>query len=544
MLCACSGSDAAGDDPPANVTVAGRITFDRIPFKSSGAGLDPTAPIVSPAREVTVEAIDAGSSSILASTSTDADGAYSLSVPAERRIIVRAKAEMLRTGAAPTWSFSVRDNTSADALYALVGSAFDTGTDDITRNLHAPSGWEVTGYMGERAAAPFAILDTVYEAKELVRSAAGSTSFPPLNLYWSADNRNVANEFCPREGAIATSFYIGLDAPDLCTPAGVVKPGIYILGAFDGPGGGDTDEFDAHVLAHEFGHYIEDQLSRSDSLGGEHQSGDRLDMRLAFSEGWGNAYSAMSLGDPIYRDSLQGVSNEFGFDLETAVPDAAGWYSEFSVGEFLWDVFDGGAQDDDPVTLGFGPIFEVMTGAQRTTDALTSIFSFASALRTNNPAVATALRDLLAQNSVNGTDAYGTGESHDGGSQTALPIYTPIELNRQSDVLCTSARYGDQVKLGYRRFLRLTLGADATVAIQVNGAPDPLDPTSAGAIDPDVYVHRRGVIVARGESPVESSELIDQLALEAGTYIIEVLDFALPSGETTRHCMTVSVTGM
>jgi len=65
----------------------------------------------------------------------------------------------------------------------------------------------------------------------------------------------------------------------------------------------DTDEYDAHVVVHEFGHYFENSLSRADSIGGPHTQSDRLDARIAFGEGWGNALSGMILDDPVYRDS-------------------------------------------------------------------------------------------------------------------------------------------------------------------------------------------------------------------------------------------------
>src|SRR5690606_27959984 len=73
---------AAAPDGP-TVTVRGTITFDRIPFgATAGDGLDPDNPVVSPAREVVVEAIDANNrSTVLASTVTDASGAYALVVP-------------------------------------------------------------------------------------------------------------------------------------------------------------------------------------------------------------------------------------------------------------------------------------------------------------------------------------------------------------------------------------------------------------------------------------------------------------------------------
>src|SRR5690606_24529964 len=128
------------------------------------------------------------------------------------------------------------------------------------------------------AAAPFAILDTVYRTKELIRTAAPTAQFPELNLYWSRINRSEVDEngvavLCPDDGAIVSSLYLSGQGVDDCNQT--LPEGIYVLGDY-GNGGGDTDEFDAHVIAHEFGHYFEDRFSRSDSLGGSHFRGDRL----------------------------------------------------------------------------------------------------------------------------------------------------------------------------------------------------------------------------------------------------------------------------
>ena len=88
--------------------------------------------------------------------------------------------------------------------------------------------------------------------------------------------------------------------------------------------------FDQHVVVHEFGHYFENQLARSDSIGGAHSEGDFLDPTVAFSEGWGNAFSAIVLGDTVYRDSggpSQGSG--FSFDVEDNNTLNGGWFSEF-----------------------------------------------------------------------------------------------------------------------------------------------------------------------------------------------------------------------
>ncbi len=299
-LSACGGGGGGGGNqpPPANVTITGRITFERIPFDALGNGLDPAAIVEAPARQVRVQAIDAAGSAVLAEATTDTNGDYSVTVPSNRNLFIRARAEMIKTGTAPTWDFRIANNTNADAIYALDGNAASSGTANSTRNLRAPTGFGANTYTGERAAAPFAILDSVFRAKELVSSATPSTAFPELRLFWSEDNRPNAGPFCPDNGDINTSSYIVFSSNDLdqCNQPGAT--GIYILGDF---GIGDTDEFDPHVIAHEFGHYIEDRFGRSDSIGGDHGgSMTLLDLRVAFGEGWGNAFS----GDVARRSAL------------------------------------------------------------------------------------------------------------------------------------------------------------------------------------------------------------------------------------------------
>lgn len=545
-LSACGGGgDGGGNPSPASVTVSGRITFERIPFKSNGLGLNPAAPIESPARLVTVEALDAASSSstILASTATDANGDYSLQVPPNRSVKIRAKAQMTKSGAVPTWNFRVLNNTNGNALYALDGSAFDSGTTNSTRNLRALSGWGTTSYTGTRAAAPFAILDTVYSARSLILSAAAATVFPALDLFWSPSNRPTAGQFCTSSGDIGTTFFSagGADA-DNCTTGGALTAGIYILGDFAG-GSGDTDEFDQHVIAHEFGHYVENSFSRSDSIGSDHGGLDRLDLRLAFSEGWGNAYSGMVLNDPLYRDSDRGVDTEGRFNLETDNTAMQGWFSEFSVHEILWDLFDSVADAGDQVALGFGPIYSVLTGGQRTTDALTSIFSFADVLRSANPAQAAGIDALLSGESIAIANAFGDGEGNSGGSATALPIYQDVSPNQPPLLVCGSGADASRNKLGYRRFLRLNLSAAATLAITVTGAVDSGNPGSVAATDPDVFVYRRGALVQLGQGTGQT-ETIPQTAFGAGLHIVEVFDYDFTAANANvPHCMTVAISG-
>jgi hypothetical protein len=561
FLSACGGGGGGGGStpppvpPPANVTISGRITFDRIAFDTTlGNGLNPTPPVESPARQVTVQAIDASSNAVLATTATDTNGDYSVNVPSNRSLFIRARAEMIKTGTAPTWNFSIHNNTSpgiTDALYALDGSATSSGVANSTRNLRAPTGFGANSYTGERAAAPFAILDTVFRAKELVLTAVPATAFPELRLFWSGENKPTTTPtdmFCADDGDIETSAYRVFGANDVDDCGDAVATGIYLLGDF---GVGDTDEFDQSVIAHEFGHYVEDRFGRSDSVGGQHGNDVPLDLRVAFGEGWGNAFSGMALGGPIYRDSFGGMQSDFNIDMEADGTVNEGWFSETSVWEILWDLFDSTNEAGDTVALGFAPLYAVITGAQVTTDAVTSIFSFTTGLRAGNAGSVAAIDDLLDRESIFGTDDFGAGESNDGGDPEILPIYKTISLNQQISV-CSRSPFGDDNanKLGNRVFVRFDNTTARPVAIQVNGAANGAGTTFA--TDPDVFVLQRGELVQFGASappgaPPHSTpgqEAIAQFQLPAGTFILEVYDFEMSFVLNPQpRCMTVSITG-
>lgn len=554
-LSACGGGGGGGGNTSGgsgpSVTISGKITFDRVPFKTPvGTGLNFNGIVESPARDVVVEAVQPGNvlggEVVVATTTTNATGDYVLSVPSNTTIFIRAKAQMLKAGAAPTWNFKVLNNTNNDALYVMDGTASSSGSVSSTRNLRATSGWGATGYTGTRAAAPFAILDTMYQVKALVLSAKGDTAFPALDLFWSVNNR-PASPFCPDNGNIVSSLYTTFSASnpnDECSTPTAGRDGIYVLGDFSQ---GDTDEFDQHVIAHEAGHYFEDQFSRSDSIGGEHGLNDRLDLRVAFGEGWGDAFGAMALNDPVYRDSFSGQTQDSSFNLESSTPSAPGWFSEFSTLKILWDLFDGANEPNDTVALGFTPIYNVMTGAQSSTDALTGIFPFARALKANNAAAATGINALLAEHSiVSNVDDFASFETNTGGSADALPIYTDIQPNSGTRQVCGNADsvIGFYNKLGNRRFLRLVLTQQTTITITATG------PAGTPPPDPDIYLWRRGQLLAIADA-VGVQEILPMagqspLTLAAGTYVIEVFEYSHTDAaepQRGRTCINVSVTG-
>src|SRR5687768_16508415 len=78
-----------------------------------GNGLNAAAAVNSAARGIVVEALSEPARMVLDSTTTDASGAYSLTVPANTMILVSAKAQMLKSDAAPTWNVQVLNNVNA-----------------------------------------------------------------------------------------------------------------------------------------------------------------------------------------------------------------------------------------------------------------------------------------------------------------------------------------------------------------------------------------------------------------------------------------------
>jgi hypothetical protein len=212
----------------------------------------------------------------------------------------------------------------------------------------------------------------------------------------------------------------------------------------------DTEEYDETIIAHEFGHYVEDRFSRSDSIGSPHAAADRLDIRVAFGEGFADAFAGIMLGTTLIRDSVGfNQAQEGFFDLESGGVVNPGWYSESSVYHILWDLYDNVADANDTVALGFAPIFQILTGPQRTTDAETSIFSFIPPLKLANPSQSAGIDAIVGAQSILSTtmDIFGTGETNNAGSVNVLPPYTIITVGGGSQTVVSTNQFGNRNKL-------------------------------------------------------------------------------------------------
>lgn len=494
-------------DTPEVSTLQGKVTYDHVQHNQSNNTLDYAGAVAANVRGATVELLSTGGA-ILSTTTTDESGDYSFEVDFGTAYTVRVKSELKKTGAAPTWDFTVVDNTNSEALYSMESSVPAISNAITTLNINAPSGWDGSGLNNARVAAPFAILDSVYEAKEKVIAVDSSIEMVPLKLNWSINNVAVSGD--KANGEIGTSSFDGTE--------------IFILGDKVS----DTDEYDGHVVVHEWGHYFEGRHSRSDSIGGPHGGNDKLDIRVALGEGFGNALSGMVTDDPFYRDSFG--SSGFAINVESNPSTNRGWYSESSVQSLLYDFYDSNNDGSDTLSLGFAPIYEVLVGGEKDTIAFTSIFSFANQLKLSEPSSASAIDSLLSSQSITVTDDFGTGETNNGGDSRNLPVYNSLTDSGSLQV-CSYATNGQYNKLGNRKYVKIDITTAGSFTFTANG-------TSNGD-DPDLIVYQAGTVEFRSESDGNES-ITRQLA--AGTYTMDIYEFSNIQGAGKDTCIDFTLT--
>lgn len=432
----------------AEASVTGQVTFDLVPLDTATNALDYLNTRLAPARGVIVDAVDTAGR-VLASSETDALGHYTLTTVPNQQLRIRVSARM-KNGV--YWDVKITDNTNSNALYVGQGALFDVTVGKVTRDFHFASGWDGSRYGEARAAAPFAILDAVYETLMRFHKINDNVQFPALEMHWS--EKNTPANGALEDGDIGTSFY---------------QDGkIYILGAANS----DTDEYDRHVVIHEWGHYFEDTLSRSDSIGGEHSVADQSDLRVAMSEGWGNALSAMITDDSFYRDSSgRNQSQGFSVDVENNQMNNRGWYSEASVQSILYDLYDANNDAADNIALGLNPIYAALTSENyANAPFFTSIYTFVDAIK--QQLEDTAAIDVLVQaQDIFGSGGDGAGETNDGSIESTLPVYHVASVNGMPTTnLCSVLAAGSGNKLGNSVFASFTVSIPGEHSLVVTQA--------------------------------------------------------------------------
>ena len=527
------------------VDISGVVSYEWVPTSHNSNtcfGLDFANTMPKPIRAATVQILDANNT-VLGATVSGEDGAYSFTnIDAGIDVRIRVRAEIQLTGT-PNWDVQIRDNVDTSAnppalrkrpLYVTQWALFSSGFTHIAdADFTALTGWGGSSYTGERAAAPFAILDNIYDGIRFVLDEDPTASFPPLDAYWSVNNTKTEGSRTDIDlGELGGSFYVGGQ-----------NDGLFIMGDANV----DTGEFDSYVTLHEWGHYVEDNFSRSDSVGGTHFIGGLVEARVSFGEGWGTGFGAMASGDPMACNTgAADGAGSWGFNVETYNGGNQGWYNELSVATLLLDLFDTNDDGVDNSSIGFGPIYEVMTNDQRTTEAFTTLFSFAALLRPGLSGPEQAFLDeLLAAENIetNGLDIWASTQANidvfPNNARDILPLYIDYAANGSTLTnVCTNNDHdpdADGNKPAEYRYLRITTGSSAAYDVTIvpnpvppatTDAPNPDDPTlPRDRSDPDIYIYMNGEIVAFGVSGDDDSESFTTQVLQPGVYVADVHDW-------------------
>jgi hypothetical protein len=405
MAFACCG-DSTKSTSDEKIVVSGQITFERVP--ATKTGLDYNSIVSTPVRRSIVSAVDAASKEVLDTTYSDEFGNYSLSIAPDKLIQIYIYAKSKNP-------VIIVQDSNLFSTFAMQSTEFQTAKGvNITKNLNAENGYDSTTkkyLVNRRVAAPFAILDSCLKAADFF-IVNRTINFPELKINWSESSNS--------------SYWSGSQ--------------LYLAGIADS----DTDEFDEHVIVHEWGHYFEDKLGRSDSDGGNHTDGDVLDPRIAFSEGWGNALSGMVLfPDTVYKDtkglsqSLTGIMfdvDKNNYEVDNNANFKIGWFSENSVESILYDMFDPATSDAgenwDLLSMDSGEIYDIFTENIKNSESEVTIFTYLNGYLVRKPNSSSNVSALLAKHTIAPiVDAYGTNETNDGGVPNSLPIYKVLTLN-------------------------------------------------------------------------------------------------------------------
>ena len=476
--------------------ISGMVYYERIQVhnEKGNSYLDDSNITKERAKEVLVEGIDSRGDPV-AFTFTDENGSYRLhNINASTNIKIRVSAKMFKSN---RWDLKVIDKSNENALYVIEGSEHNTGSTDSIRDLTAP--------LLNQSSAPFAILDSIYQAMAKVSKVDPNIAFPSLKIDWSVNNINTG------------TYYDGEDTIVL-----------------QGDQKGDSDEFDGHIVIHEWGHFFENKFSRADNIGGAHGTTEYLDIRVAFGEGFGNALSAIVTDNPIYFDTFE--KSGWNMNIEDEAHQVSGWFSEGSVQRILYDLYDNNREDHDRLSLGFKPIYETLIGGHKETPAFTSIFSFIDALKQANPSATEEIDAITAnENIASIEESYGIDRLSTL-PEDILPLYQTLAVGYPINNLCLNMNYGIYNKLGNHKYIRFSIKEERDYPIVIQQS-------NGEKLDPDFILFKTNPfeeILTKNSGLAGVEE--DTLLLSRGEYLLDISDssyrknlcFKLSVGETVE----------
>ena len=312
-------------------------------------------------------------------STTSASGAISLTVPSgagSYTLYVRSRSDSAKL------KVSVLEDYYANQPYSI-STSFNVLVSDTTKAVGTITASARQSTSAKIEGGAFNILAQVYKVNEYFRAKLSDPSFvaPKVRAYWKAGFNPY--DYFYDGGSSGISFYA------------VGTGNLFILGGIAGDvKDADTDHFDNSVVIHEYGHFLEDVYSVSDSPGGSHGPKGYVDPRLGWSEAWANFLQGAVLNDgtPTWKhyidtygfggDSVEtnnvndsginifvdlSMSGDQGRCYSTASVDSCGaatvagegTFKEMSISRFLFKtvraVADGGAE------IPFAALWEAFT---------------------------------------------------------------------------------------------------------------------------------------------------------------------------------------
>ncbi len=287
------------------MVVTGTVRYeDRAPLNDGALGAITAMDV----RGALITVVTDADSMVVATALTSDDGSYTLRYDAA----VGTMVHVMVTAHSPLPARPVRVLRNQTQLHGFGGASFAAAA-STTQDLLVTD--------ASAASEAFNILDQSVLAMDTIRTAMGNPTPTPLTARWS-------------RGSNQGTYYSNRT--------------IFLLGSTS-----DDDGYDDTVILHEIGHFVEDTEGRSDSPGGGHD-GSPTDPTLAWSEGFATYFAMATRGAPYYMDSNSGGG--WGYDADTSLTraQAAGALdqnvSEDMVSQILWDLGDGGSNDDDPLS--------------------------------------------------------------------------------------------------------------------------------------------------------------------------------------------------
>lgn len=253
-------------------------------------------------------AIYNSSGSLIQCGETDNNGDFSLQIPkvaGTYRVQVNSRSAANSTKV----SASVLEDIYSNQVYS-VSKSFTVASNSVTVAVGTVEAKARLSESPKLEGGAFFIFDNILWANERIRTLISDANFiaPKAQIYWRAGFNPYSYFGYPNS---LSSFYINGERK------------IYILGGKNGDvKNSDTDHFDASVVLHEYGHFLEDVYGKSESPGGSHNGDSVIDPRLAWSEGWGNYIQAELLNGRYFSKNL--YIDTIGFKNDTVEGSYAG----------------------------------------------------------------------------------------------------------------------------------------------------------------------------------------------------------------------------